>query len=259
MAQKNSTIQISALNNRRKRKKAWASEDLLHFSDGEVHFLWYFIQGSIMVPETRWHLRFNWGMCDRHSFAFAAVEAAFRHGFLFGQSVLYHDLMERAAAVFQTPVPLPGFAVAFQLREKEPCFMCKMGYALKSQISVPFDCLNEGRNLEPIRAFARKTEPYWRKYVCGTCAGNDAAVRCRKHLQDDLIAGTTDLTSQRALVLNLYEHIKRYARSFHWEYKKTDTIEDQASLIGSIGWLTGWRPWLVLTDEKRFDTEPPSC
>ena len=259
MAQKNSPIQISVLNNRRKRKKAWAPEELLRFSDGEIHFLWYFIQGSIMVPETRWHLRFNWGMCERHSFAFAAVEAAFRHGFLFGQAVLYHDLMERVAAVFQSPVPLPGVAVAFQLREKEPCFMCKMGYDLKSRISVPFEGLAEGRNLDPIRTFARKTEPYWRKYICGACAGNNAAPRCRKHLQSDLIKNKGDLQTQRALVLDLYTYITHYERSFHWEYKKTDTIEDRAALIGSIGWLTGWKPWLLLMDENRFDTEHPSC
>ncbi|OGO42193.1 MAG: hypothetical protein A2Z04_06485 [Chloroflexi bacterium RBG_16_57_9] len=101
-------------------------------SDGEIHFLWHFIQGSIMIPSTRWSLRRNWGMCDRHSFGFIAVEAAYRRGYLHGQAVLYKDLMERAAAAFKAPAPLQAVNVALKLRETEPCLMCKLGYVWSS-------------------------------------------------------------------------------------------------------------------------------
>src|SRR6266496_3870675 len=41
--------------------------DRLRLSDGELNFLWWFIQGSIMNPETRFRLHRRWGMCQRHS------------------------------------------------------------------------------------------------------------------------------------------------------------------------------------------------
>jgi hypothetical protein len=47
--------------------------------DGEIHYLWWFIQGSIMEPEMRGRLRRTWGAL--------AVEAAYRHGYLHGPAV----------------------------------------------------------------------------------------------------------------------------------------------------------------------------
>src|SRR5512135_231296 len=44
-------------------------------SKGEVHFLRSFIQGSIMLTETRRRLLLAWGMCPRHSLAALSVEA----------------------------------------------------------------------------------------------------------------------------------------------------------------------------------------
>jgi len=92
-------------------------------SPGEVHFLWFFIQGSIMVPDTRAQLRRAWGMCRRHSFTLLAVEAAFRHGYLHGPALLYEDLMERALAAFNLRGPLQEIRVAHRLRDTGPCLM----------------------------------------------------------------------------------------------------------------------------------------
>lgn len=61
-------------------------------SPGEVHFLWWFMQGSIMDPEMRRHLRLAWGMCDRHGVGALGAEAAFRHGYLHGPAILYAPL-----------------------------------------------------------------------------------------------------------------------------------------------------------------------
>jgi len=38
-------------------------------SDGAVHFFYWFIQGSIMFPDTRDALRGSWGFCERHAWA----------------------------------------------------------------------------------------------------------------------------------------------------------------------------------------------
>lgn len=39
----------------------------VQLSGGEIHYLWWFIQGSIMNPDTRYKLRDSWGLCERHA------------------------------------------------------------------------------------------------------------------------------------------------------------------------------------------------
>ncbi len=224
--------------------------DLLRLSDGEIQFFWQFIQGSIMNPETRWNLRDNWGMCDRHSFGFASVEAAYRHGFLMGQAVLYQDLMERAVDAFRSAVPQ---TIAFRLREKEKCLMCQMGYSLKNRTDAApfFQRAGEGRNLEPIRLFAVETAPRWQERVCGICAGEENPLRCRTHFLAELDRDGADFSTQRELVERILKHLDRYMQSFVWDCGFDATLEDCASLIEAIGWLTGWKPWIQLLQENQ--------
>lgn len=47
-------------------------------SDGEVGFLWWFIQGGIMDQTVRERLHRGWDLCARHSFAFLSVNAVVR-------------------------------------------------------------------------------------------------------------------------------------------------------------------------------------
>ena len=47
-------------------------------SDGEVHYLYGFIQGSIMIPETHFAIHRGWGFCERHAWGAFAVELCFR-------------------------------------------------------------------------------------------------------------------------------------------------------------------------------------
>jgi len=96
----------------------------IRLSDGEVHFLWSFIQGSIMIPETRRALRRAWGMCQRHSYGFLAVDAAFRHGWLHAPTILYADLMERARAALDIGGLFWPARLAARLRARGPCLMC---------------------------------------------------------------------------------------------------------------------------------------
>ena len=49
----------------------------IQLSDGEIHYLYWFIQGSIMVPNIRRRLRRAWGFCERHAWGYILVEAAF--------------------------------------------------------------------------------------------------------------------------------------------------------------------------------------
>jgi hypothetical protein len=221
-------------------------DDLPALSDGEVHYLWHFIQGAIMVPETRIRLRRAWGMCPRHSFAALAVEAAFRHTYLHGPAVLYEDLMDRAVRAFGVRRPGSGRVVAHRLREQGPCMMCEMGFGPQSTGLASENILRTGRQFGQIRAFVRSTVSSWSAVVCGRCAGNDAWPRCRTHLREDLVGGRGSLPEQRLLVQGVADHVSRYARSFRWEFRGSDTGEDRAALISAVGWCSGWKLWLLL-------------
>jgi hypothetical protein len=221
----------------------------LGLATGEVHFLWHFIQGSVMNPETRTSLRRAWGMCERHGFGFVAVEAAFRTRFLHGSAVLYEDLMERAETALGDGGPVGTVRAVRRLRTTGPCLMCDLGYGAASEGYIPPGLMEPATNLEPLRAFAEAAAPHWRETVCGRCAGTGTPIRCRVHLREDLARGAARLVEHARLIRDVAERMRRYARSFRWENRGTDTSRDRAALVSAVGWCGGWRPWLALCEE----------
>jgi len=221
----------------------------LYASDGEIHYLWSYIQGSIMIPETRWQLRRAWGMCERHAFIAVAAEAEFRHGYLHGPAIIYVELMERAVADFESLMAAPGFVVAHRLRTTKPCLMCELGYSSMSRTPIVFpDYIAAGRRLDHIRAMAQATEPFWRAQVCGQCANNGAPALCRNHLRQALNRGKVDLNQENARIRYIHQHLAVYGQSFVWGFHNTETVEDRAALISAVGWCSGWKPWLILME-----------
>lgn len=216
-------------------------------SDGEVHFLYWFIQGSIMNPDTRWRLRRAWGLCERHALAHLAVEFAFRNGWVHGCALLYEDLLSRARRVFERRAPV-GLWLALGLRQTAPCLMCELGFGPHSPAAAPAEVLARGRETAGLRAFARSTEPCWRATVCVRCAGQAATAqspRCRPHLLRDILAHhPVDLGAQRELVASIHAAVSRYSGSFRLEFQGTDTLGDRAGLVAAIGWCSGWSAWL---------------
>lgn len=211
------------------------------FSDGEIHFLYWFIQGGIMSPETRWRLRRAWGLCERHAWGAIAGEAAFRHCYLHGPAVLYEDLMERARAAFDTRGPWAVHRIARALRDRGPCLMCDCGLERRSRGAARAELIERGRDLREFRAFLTRTEPFWRGAVCGTCVGRSVAGRCRRHFRDDGTRGLADVQAQRELIDTTLEHLRVYSQSFVWGYHGTESDEDRAALIVAVGWCSGWR------------------
>ncbi len=108
-------------------------EPELQLSDGEIHYLYWFIQGSIMVPEMRHRLRRAWGFCERHAWGYILVEAAFYRGYMHGSALLYEDLLTPALSAFAAQGPLKNWRLARNLRRKGPCPMCDMGFGPQSK------------------------------------------------------------------------------------------------------------------------------
>jgi hypothetical protein len=222
-------------------------EHRLLLSNGEIHFLWWFIQGSIMSPSTREQLWTGWGMCERHAWGFISVEAAFREGYMHGPAILYEDLMNRARGAFVIRGPMQAWRSMRIIGAKGPCLMCDMEYGPNSKGSIEAERVRKGRDLSELRALALKTSPYWQKDVCGRCAGNDSAQRCRRHLIEEISHGIVgDVSPHASLVNSIAQHIATYARSFRYGYHGTQTDEDMAALISAVGWCSGWKTFLSI-------------
>ena len=219
--------------------------DRFYLSDGEIHFLWHFIQGSIMEPVMRQRLRRTWGFCQRHAWGFLAIECAFRDGYLHGSAILYEDLMERAQTAF---ISSRRGSAAWRLRNRGPCPMCDLGYGLHSVGYAQPAVLDRGRDSTNLRRFASETRQYWERYVCGQCLGQGGMEpRCRPHLLADMSQGRLgNLEAEEGFVRYLLNHLKAYSRSFRWEWQDTETSEDRVSLISAVGWLSGWTELLEL-------------
>ncbi len=216
-----------------------AVPERFELSPGEIHFLWWFIQGSIMNPSTRERLRKAWGMCERHAWGWMVVEAAFRSGYMHGPAVLYEDVMRQAFTVFGLHGLMQYERLKRRLRAKGACLMCEEGYGANSHWFVKPQLVVQGRNLSEFRTLAKRTFPYWQESVCGICAGTGVEQRCRKHFieEDDQ---KDYLSKSRALVNNIFDHLVNYARASQFEYHGTQTEEDMASLISAVGWCCGW-------------------
>ncbi|WP_322061655.1 hypothetical protein [Paraburkholderia sp. J63] len=216
----------------------------LALSDGEVDFLWWFIQGSIMDADVRARLYAHWGMCARHALAFFCVEAAFRPHLIHGSTILYNELMRRAAHLMDGHglySVAPAGMTRHRLRPSGPCHMCSLGYGPASSGNAPPERLAQGRDLANARAFASENRDGWLPHICGQCAGNGSGVLCRPHLiaamEHD---GATVLRHHGETVSRIAGHLGRFEHAFRWDSRGTDTAEDRGALIAAIGWCSGW-------------------
>lgn len=101
-------------------------------TDGEIHYLYWFMQGGIMNVDTRWALRRAWGFCARHAWAALAVEMAFRSDYLLGPAILWVDLLERCL-------------IAWRLRPTGSCTICNMGIYWATKGAAKTEVLEQGR------------------------------------------------------------------------------------------------------------------
>ena len=211
-------------------------------SDGEIHYLWCFIQGSIMNPEIRHRLRWGWGFCQRHAWGNLVVESAFRQDYFHGPAILYEDIMGLAQEYLKTDL-WHKTTLRLNLKMKGPCLMCDMGYGPQSVGHPMEEVLKKGRNISNFQNFAFGTQRYWKKYVCRICLGDqNYGHLCRPHLLSKLSQGQVkNIEAERHFVHYLSEQLRIYARSFGWEWRDTETVENKASLIGAVGWCSGWK------------------
>jgi hypothetical protein len=87
-------------------------------SAGEIHYLWWYMQGSIMNQGVRLRLLKAWGFCERHAWIALLVESSFRRRFLLGPAIVYEDIISRAVKVMPTRGPMKNLQIMAGLRER---------------------------------------------------------------------------------------------------------------------------------------------
>jgi len=203
----------------------------------ETRYFWsWFIFGSIMAIETRRHLWQSWGFCPRHAWLHAVVECEIWGGRPFATSILYQDLIERAARVVDTG-RVCGILAARRLRPQATCLVCDY-LAIAKDVSA--DESNTRRcarvNLRSrVMVLIAQSEPSWRLNSCDLCGGAGKVV-CRLHL----LAGDGRLDRALAAYLcDLERRLGLLIRSMTWRGPQA-TPEIQASWVEALGWFAGW-------------------
>ncbi len=224
-------------------------------SSGEIHYLWWYMQGSIMDLDVRHWMHEAWGFCERHAWLALMIESSFRHTFLMGPAIVYEDILGRAVKQMRIRGPMKNFQILAGLREKRKCMICDMGWQ-NVHSKIPHDRLKRGKDASHLRHFALNTRAYWEKNVCGICSGTRDWPRCRVHLlQDASTKQTLDFKKHRDMLRGLHHHVINYSEGFRWEKRGTSTVEDAAALIAAVGWCSGWKPLLNLVGMETKGTE----
>jgi hypothetical protein len=130
----------------------------LAITDGEIHFLWWFIQGSIMTPEIRNALLRGYGFCERHAWVHLSVEMSFRKRHFLGPVILYRALIERSAQAIQAR-RRSRLALFRRLQASGPCFPCELNINGAAAGAAPPARLARGRDTAGLRTFATSLAP----------------------------------------------------------------------------------------------------
>jgi hypothetical protein len=182
----------------------------------EINFLWSFIQGSITIPETWNALMRSYGFCERHAWIHISVEMSFRDEYLLGPAILYSELIEKALSAVSRLQSVGQHSLEHALRSRGPCFLCSMNLRNSASAgAAPGSRLDRGRDISTLRAFAGRTAPVWRSWLCPKCAGHQYArldpTLCRQHLIAAMRARTpVDISAQGNMLQDLFDHVAHY-------------------------------------------------
>jgi hypothetical protein len=229
----------------------------LAITEGEVNFLWSFIQGSLMNLDTWGRLLDGYGFCQRHAWVHLSVEMAFREQYLLGPTILYAALIEKALHAVSITPRVSRYFLEQKLRPGDACLLCALNIADSSPGASPRPRLCQGRDTRSLLTFASGLERFWSDYVCDLCKKEDCNKNkselslCRRHLITEMRARrSVDLSLQRSTLHDLRDRVIRYQESFSAE-RPTASEQDRAALIAAVGWCSGWRPLLDLFVQAR--------
>jgi hypothetical protein len=207
------------------------------FSTAEVKQLWSFLDGAIMDVHVRHQLWRSWGLCPRHAWGYAIAEVEARGGRPFSTSILYEDLVGRAARLVGNPI-LPWPLVLTRLRPRGVCFTCDYVALARSGAEAGLGEVQARMNgRRRVAALLAASRSEWRPRACPECLGGEGPI-CRPHL----LAGARPSRGRRGLAESLSDLRRRLhllVRSMTWRGPVVGPAEE-ASWIEALAWFGGW-------------------
>ena len=207
----------------------------------EVKQLLSFVDGAVVMPETREYLWRSWGFCPRHTWLLATVECELRIR-PFGTTIVYQDLTRRAGTLLSIAY-VPEAVKLQRLRGRLPCPTCDYLAIAHSNPawSLATECVNRRRR---VKAFLAATHEEWVARTCPVCLGGDGPV-CRPHM----LGGGAALGDTGRTLRELAIRLRTYDKSLAWQGPAA-TPRDVASLVEALGWFAGWAyPAALLAEE----------
>lgn len=226
-------------------------------SPEEVRVLWDFVHGDIMNGATRTRLRENWGMCARHSWAYAVVEielweagAGMRGGHQpFDLTILYADLLRTMVEKLGTGHAgrrgrtralerHGGCVICADVRGETPGGVTHAGLDLR-QLTL------EANWMRFTREWLAETRPEWSASVCPDCAAAAGAtvspgtLPCRVHLLTSGVSSDAWWELTRTVLAELAVEVRALTDSMT-QSGLPATAAENASWVKAVGWFTGW-------------------
>lgn len=237
----------------------------------EVRELWFFVHGDVMEGGIRQHLRAAFGLCPRHTWAYAVVEIELwqfgsgpRGGHQpFDVCVLYEDLLSTVVdrlthhRIVRDPAP------ERKLRPTASCRICdavngpatapeltRAGYAGSDTTALA----DEANSMQFTTAWLRDSEHIWRPRACPRCLSDDPesgphttalesphqAWLCRSHLIDSAPIDSATVQDVIRTLRVLRERLVLLIESMT-ERGSVPSVEVDAAWVQTLGWFAGWQ------------------
>jgi hypothetical protein len=197
----------------------------------EVKQLWWFLDGAIMAPDVRRHVRRSWGFCPRHTWLFAVAEIQLRGGMPFATSILWADLTRRAAEALQHH--RPWRVLLPRLNPADSCFTCEH-VAIAGDDPVFLEYHERTCRLDRARERFEDVRGRWQTRSCPHCLGGEGIV-CRQHL----LLGAEPPDGLSGELAALSDRLDAFGASMTLRGRPVDGL-GQASWVEALGWFAGW-------------------
>jgi hypothetical protein len=227
----------------------------LDFTETEIKQLWSFVDGAIMAPDIRDHLRKSWGLCPRHAWGYAVAEIEVRRGRPFSTAILYEDLARRADRLLGQQHK-PWVRVRSQLRTRSICFTCEYVSMVDDRRG-----LREPTPSSPMLGRVNKRSRTLAMFeqlgglalerACPCCLGGGGLV-CRLHLLER--AGPPDASAHELGVLAA--RLRALVDSMNAKRSEIGPLE-AVSWIEALGWFGGWDYARKLSDQQAMAAVRP--
>ncbi len=216
-------------------------------TDGKIAFLWWFIHGNIVTPESWNALLQAYVLCERHAWARLSVEMSFSERHFLGPVTHNQALVEKSFQAIETRHGIGLRSPERPLQGKRPCFLCVLNIRHAGAGAAPPTPLALGRDSSCLGSFAIDRSALWPPKVCAVCRGAvSRPSRRRPPLLPDLKSRQlADLFWQQATLEKLPVRFAGYDESFV-AAANASTDHDPAALVSGTGWFSAWHPLVAL-------------